>query len=112
MATVLDVINLNQIINCRRQLNHPLLDNAKIILECHHCKKCRQLGKLMTEVTLTALNTAYIALTSLVQIAAIDALAAYGKQAIDHITEIINSPGINNQVKTHALVVLETIKKN
>jgi hypothetical protein len=39
-----------------------------------------------------------------------DALAAYGKQAIDVITEIINSHGIDKQVKTHALVVMETIK--
>jgi hypothetical protein len=46
----------------------------------------------------------------LIQIEVMDALAAYGKQAIDVITEIINSHGIDKQVKTHALVVMETIK--
>src|SRR5215813_14051604 len=40
----------------------------------------------------------------LIQIEVMDALAAYGKQAIEVITEIINSPGIDKQVKTHALV--------
>ena len=40
-----------------------------------------------------------------------DALAAYGKQATDAITEIINSPEIDKQVKTHALVIMETINR-
>jgi hypothetical protein len=46
----------------------------------------------------------------MIQIEAMDALAANGKQAIDIIIEIINSPKIDKQVKTHALVVMETIK--
>ena len=45
------------------------------------------------------------------QIKAMDALATYGKQAIDPITEIINSAGIDNQVKEHGLKVIEDIKK-
>jgi hypothetical protein len=40
-----------------------------------------------------------------------DALATYGKQAIDPITEIINSVGVDNQVKEHGLQVIEDIKK-
>ena len=46
----------------------------------------------------------------MIQIEAMDALAANGKQTIDVITEIINSPKIDKQVKTHAFVVMETIK--
>lgn len=46
----------------------------------------------------------------MIQIEVMDALAGYGKQAIDSITEIINSPEIDKQVKTHALVLIETIK--
>ncbi len=46
----------------------------------------------------------------MIQIEAMNALATNGKQAIDIITEIINSPEIDKQVKTHALVVMETIK--
>ena len=46
----------------------------------------------------------------MIQIEAMDALATNGKQAIDVITKIINSPEIDKQVKTHALVVMETIK--
>ncbi len=45
----------------------------------------------------------------MIQIETMDALAN-GKQAIDIIIEIINSPEIDKQVKTHALVVMETIK--
>jgi hypothetical protein len=37
-------------------------------------------------------------------------LATYGKQAIDAITEIINSAGID-QVKEHGLKLIEDIKK-
>ena len=46
----------------------------------------------------------------MIQIEAMNALATNGKQAIDIITEIINSPEIDKQVKTQALVVMETIK--
>ena len=38
-------------------------------------------------------------------------LATYGKQATDAITEIINSAGIDNQVKEHGLKLIEDIKK-
>jgi hypothetical protein len=47
----------------------------------------------------------------LTQNKAMDALATYGKQAIDSITEIINSAGVDNQVKEHGLKVIEDIKK-
>lgn len=45
------------------------------------------------------------------QIVAIDALAAYGQQAINAMTEIINRPDIENQVKAHAMKTIENIKK-
>ena len=38
-------------------------------------------------------------------------LATYGKQATDAITEIINSAGIDNQVKEHGLKLIEDIKE-
>jgi hypothetical protein len=47
-----------------------------------------------------------------IQIEEIDRLAAYGTQAADAINEIINSPGIDKQAKTCALVAIENIKKN
>ena len=40
-----------------------------------------------------------------------DVLATYGKQAIDPITEIINSVGVDNQVNEHGLRVIEDISK-
>jgi hypothetical protein len=40
-----------------------------------------------------------------------DVLATYGKQAIDPITEIINSVGVDNQVNEHGLQVIEDISK-
>lgn len=40
-----------------------------------------------------------------------EALATYGKHAIDAITEIINSVGVDNQVKEHGLQVIEDINK-
>ena len=46
------------------------------------------------------------------QITAMDALASYRNQAIDSITEIINSHGIDNQVKEHGLKIIENIRKN
>jgi hypothetical protein len=43
----------------------------------------------------------------MIQIEEIDRLAAYGTQAADAINEIINSPGIDKQAKTCALVAIE-----
>jgi hypothetical protein len=48
----------------------------------------------------------------MIQIEEIDRLAAYGTQAADAINEIINSPGIDKQAKTCALIAIENIKKN
>ena len=46
------------------------------------------------------------------QIKEIHRLAAYGTQAADAINEIINSPGIDKQIKALALIAIENIKKN
>jgi hypothetical protein len=48
----------------------------------------------------------------MVQIGAIDARAAYAKQAISAITEVINLPTVDYQVKKHGLKAIEDIKKN
>ena len=53
----------------------------------------------------------YCSMLLTIQIGAIDALAAYGRQAINAITEIINCPGTENQVKAHAIRTIENIKK-
>ncbi|MGA9840843.1 MAG: hypothetical protein WBQ25_00850 [Nitrososphaeraceae archaeon] len=42
----------------------------------------------------------------------IDALATYGKQALNALTEVINTPSIDNQVKAHGFKTIENIKKN
>ena len=49
---------------------------------------------------------------SVVQIGAIDALASYGKQALNALTEVINTPSIANQVKAQGFKTIEDIKKN
>jgi hypothetical protein len=46
-----------------------------------------------------------------IQIRAIDTLAAYGKQAIEAITRVINLPTVSNHVKAHGLNVIEDIKR-
>jgi hypothetical protein len=46
-----------------------------------------------------------------IQIGAIEALAAFGKPAIDAINEVIKSPGINSEVKKHGLKTIEDIEK-
>ena len=38
---------------------------------------------------------------SIIQIGAIDALAAYGKQALNALAEVINTPRVDNQVKAY-----------
>ncbi len=48
----------------------------------------------------------------MIQIKEMDKLAAYGTKAADAINEIINSPGVDEQIKTLALIVIENIKKN
>jgi hypothetical protein len=48
----------------------------------------------------------------MIQIEEINMPAGYGTQAIDSINEIMNSPGIDKQVKAHALNAIENIKKN
>ena len=49
---------------------------------------------------------------SVVQIGAIDALASYGKQALNALTEVINTPSIANHVKAQGFKTIEDIKKN
>jgi len=44
------------------------------------------------------------------QTEAIDTLAAYGEQAIDAITEVINLFDISDQVREHGLESIEDIK--
>jgi hypothetical protein len=46
-----------------------------------------------------------------IQIRAIDTLAAYGKQAIEAITRVINLPTVNDRVKAYGLNVTEDIKR-
>ncbi|HEY7228023.1 MAG TPA: hypothetical protein VH481_07850 [Nitrososphaeraceae archaeon] len=47
----------------------------------------------------------------IVQIAAIDALAEYGEQAINAITEIISSTNISDQVRTYWSNIIKNIRK-
>jgi hypothetical protein len=44
------------------------------------------------------------------QTEAIDTLAAYGEQAVDAITEVINLFDISDQVRNYGLEVIEDIK--
>jgi hypothetical protein len=56
-------------------------------------------------------HLAYCSNDPTVQIRAIDALAAYGNQAIIAITDVINLPNIDDKVKAHGLETIEDIKK-
>ena len=47
-----------------------------------------------------------------IQIKALDMLADYGTRAIDAITEVISSSGIDEKVRTYGMKVIEGIKKN
>jgi hypothetical protein len=47
-----------------------------------------------------------------IQIKALDMLADYGTQAIDAITEVISSSGIDEKVRTYGMKVIDGIKKN
>ena len=49
---------------------------------------------------------------SKVQIEMIDALRTYGKQGLNTLTGVINTPGVDNQVKAHGFKTIEDIKKN
>ena len=57
-------------------------------------------------------DTANSSTEPIVQAGAIDALKEYGKQAINAITEVVNSPITDSQVKAHGLDAIEDIKKN
>lgn len=57
-------------------------------------------------------HLAYCSNETTVQMGTIDALAAYGKQAISAITDVINLSNISEQVKAHGLKTIEGIKKN
>ena len=48
----------------------------------------------------------------IVQAGAIYALKEYGKQAIVAISEVVNSPIVDDQVKKHGLKIIEDIRKN
>jgi hypothetical protein len=54
----------------------------------------------------------YCSKEAMVQMSAIDALGAYGKPAIKAINELIHCSSIDNEVKTHALRVMQSIKNN
>ena len=56
-------------------------------------------------------HLAYCSNDPTVRMSAIDALAAYGKQAISAITDVINLPNIGDQIKAHGLETIEDIKK-
>jgi hypothetical protein len=47
-----------------------------------------------------------------IQIKALDMLADYGTQAIEAITEVISSSGIDEKVRTYGMKVIDGIKKN
>ena len=47
-----------------------------------------------------------------IRIKALDMLAEYGTQAIDAITEVISSSGIDERIRTYSMKVIEGIKKN
>ena len=54
-------------------------------------------------------DTANSSTEPMVQAGAIDALEEYGKQAIDAISDVVKSPIIDTQVKTHGLKVIEEL---
>jgi hypothetical protein len=47
-----------------------------------------------------------------IQMNAIDALAAYGRLAIEALNEVIKCPSINGEVKKQELKTIEDIEKN
>lgn len=47
----------------------------------------------------------------IVQVGAIDALKEYGKQATNAITEVVNSPIIDGQVKAQGLKIIEELSE-
>ena len=57
-------------------------------------------------------HIAYSSSEPIVQTGAIDALAAYGEQAIGAIDEVVNLSDISDQVKEHGVRTIEDIKKN
>ena len=57
-------------------------------------------------------DTANSSTEPIVQAGAIDALKEYGKQAIGAISEVVNSPIVDDQVKEHGLKIIEDIRKN
>jgi hypothetical protein len=57
-------------------------------------------------------HIAYSSNEPVVQTGAIDALSAYGEQAIDAIDEVVNLFDISDQVKDHGLQTIDDIKKN
>ena len=54
----------------------------------------------------------YCSKEAMIQMSAIDALGAYGKPSINAINELINCSSIDKEVKTYALSVIQSIKKN
>ena len=54
-------------------------------------------------------DTANSSTEPMVQAGAIDALEEYGKQAIDAISDVVKSPIIDIQVRTHGLKVIEEL---
>jgi hypothetical protein len=56
------------------------------------------------------LELAYCSSKPIIQIGTIYALAEYGTQAINAITEVINLPSIDDQVKKHGLKIIENMK--
>jgi hypothetical protein len=57
-------------------------------------------------------DTANSSTEPIVQAGVIDALKEYGKQAIEAISEVVNSPIADDRVKEHGLKVIEDIRKN
>ena len=56
-------------------------------------------------------DTANSSTEPIVQAGAIDALKEYGKQAIGAITEVVNSPITDDQVKAQGLKVIEELSE-
>ncbi|HEY7079453.1 MAG TPA: hypothetical protein VH500_07115 [Nitrososphaeraceae archaeon] len=57
-------------------------------------------------------DTANSSTEPIVQAGAIDALKEYGKQAIEAISEVVNSPIVDDQVKKQGMKVIEEIRNN
>lgn len=65
-----------------------------------------------TEEITRVKHIAYSSSEPVVQTGAIDALSAYGEQAIEAIDEVVNLFDISDQVKDHGLRTIDDIKKN